>query len=39
MFLGLYEPARVIEEEGPDYFIPAHPEPRRELPGIVSIVL
>lgn len=39
MYLGLYEPAPVIEEEGPDWFIPAHPEPRRELPGIVSVVL
>ena len=39
MYFGLYEPARVIEEAGPDWFIPAHPEPRAKLPGIVSVVL
>ena len=39
MYLGLYKPARIIEEAGPDYFIPAHPEPRQSFPGIVSIVL
>ena len=38
MYLGLYEPARVIEEKGPDYLVPAHPEPRQNIPGILSIM-
>ncbi len=39
MYFGLYKPARVIESKGPDFFIPAHPEPRQTEPNIFTIVL
>ncbi|MQT15183.1 cytochrome P450 [Segnochrobactrum spirostomi] len=39
MYLGLYKPARVVEERGDDYFVAAHPEPRKTPPSIVSMVL
>lgn len=35
----LYTPARVIEQQGEDFFIAPHPEPRREPPGIIEILI
>ena len=39
MYLGLYQPADVIEEKGADYFIAAHPRPRAEPPGFLQVLL
>ncbi len=39
MALGLYTPAPVIEERGADYFVAPHPEPRRDLPNLIEILL
>ena len=39
MYLGLYQPAAVIEERGADYFIAAHPQPRSQDPGFLQVVL
>ena len=39
MFLGLYQPADVVEEKGEDYFIAAHPRPRLREPGFLQVVL
>jgi cytochrome P450 len=38
MYLGLYKPARVIEEKGQDYFVAAHPTPRVKTPTIIEMV-
>lgn len=39
MYLGLYQPADVIEEKGEGYFIPSHPRPLLTPPGFVQILL
>jgi hypothetical protein len=39
MYLGLYQPADVVEEQGEDYFIAAHPRPRARAPGLLQVVL
>ena len=39
MYLGLYQPAEVIEERGEDYFIAAHPRPLSREPGLMQVVL
>ena len=39
MYFGLYEPAPIVEERGHDYFIAAHPQPRRSAPSLLEIVL
>ena len=39
MYLGLYQPADIIEEKGEDYFIAAHPRPRSKEAGLLQVVL
>ena len=39
MFLGLYQPADVVEEKGENYFIAAHPRPRVREPGFLQVML
>ena len=39
MYLGLYQPAEVVEERGEDYFIAAHPRPLAREPGLMQVVL
>ena len=39
MYLGLYQPADVIDEKGEDFFIPAHPRPLSHPPGFLQIIL
>jgi hypothetical protein len=39
MYLGLYQPAVVIEERGEDYFIAAHPRPLSQDPGFLQVIL
>ena len=39
MYLGLYQPAAVIEERGDTYFIAAHPRPLSREPAFLQVIL